>query len=172
MVRMRILKARGESRDSLFERGNTRTSENKLTFNITYYPSFQTVRSILEELQILLAPDKEHKKVFPEAPIVGFPNGKSLKNYLVTAALPKMDNAGGSEPCGKGTCQVCDHIITTNTFTTKACGEVFKIQSGPRNCNSEKVLYLLRCKICDDTPYVEKAKTKFCLRFNTYRSKH
>ena len=39
------------------------------------------------------------------------------------AVLPKMDNAGGSEPCGKGTCQVCDHIITTNTFTTKACGE-------------------------------------------------
>ena len=64
MVRMRILKARGESRDSLFEEGNTRTSENKLTFNITYDPTFQTVRRILEELQILLAPDKEHKKSF------------------------------------------------------------------------------------------------------------
>ena len=45
-------------------------------------------------------------------------------------ALPKTDNVGGSEPCGKGTCQVCDHIITTNTFTAKACGEVFKIQYG------------------------------------------
>ena len=88
------------------------------------------------------------------------------------AALPKTDNAAGSEACGKGTCQVCDHIITTNTFTTKACGEVFKIQSGPLNCNSEKVLYLLRCKICDDTPYVGKAKTKFRLRFNNYKSKH
>ena len=88
------------------------------------------------------------------------------------AALPKMDNAGGSEPCGKGTCQVCDHLITTNTFTTKACGEVFKIQSGPLNCNSEKVLYLLRCKICDDTPYVGKAKAKFRLRFNNYQSNH
>ena len=172
MVRMQILKARGESRDSLLERGNTKTSDSKLTFNITYYPAFQNVRSILEELQILLAPDKEHKKVFPEVPIVGFRNGKSLKDYLVRAVLAKMDNAGGSEPCGKGTCQVCDHIITTNTFTTKACGEVFKIQSGPLNCNSEKVLYLLRCKICDDTPYVGKAKTKFCLRFNNYKSKH
>ena len=175
MVRMQILKARGESRDSLLERGNTKTSDSKLTFNITYYPAFQNVRSMLEELQILLAPDKEHKKVrkfFPEVPIVGFRNGKSLKDYLVRAALPKMDNARGSEPCGKGTCEVCDHINTTNTFTTKACGEVFKIQSGPLNCNSEKVLYLLRCKICDDTPYVGKAKTKFCLRFNNYKSKH
>ena len=66
----------------------------------------------------------------------------------------------------------CDHIITTNTFTTKARGEVFKIQSGPFNCNSEKVLYLLRCEICDDPLYVGKAKTKFRLRFNNYKSKH
>ena len=97
MVRTQILKARGESRDSLLERGNTRTSESKLTFNITYYPAFQNVRSILQELQILLAPDKEHKKVFSEVPIVGFRNGKSLKDYLVRAALQKIDNAGGSE---------------------------------------------------------------------------
>ena len=67
---------------------------------------------------------------------------------------------------------MCNHIITANTFTTKAFGEVFKIQSEPLNCNSEKVLYLLRCKICDDTPYVGKAKTKFRLRFNNYKSKH
>ena len=147
-------------------------SESELTFDITYYPSFQNVRNISEELRIWLASDKEHKKVFPEVPIVGFQNGKSLKDYLVRAALPKMDNAGGSEQCGKGTCQVCDHIITAITFTTKACGEVFKIQSGPLNCNSEKVLYLLRCKICDDTPYVGKAKTKFRLWFNNYKSKH
>ena len=50
--------------------------------------------------------------------------------------------------------------------------EVFKIQSGPLNCYSEKVLYLLKCKICDDTLYVGKAKTKFPLRFNNYKSKH
>ena len=63
MVTTQILKARAESKDSVLERGNTRTSESKLTFNITYYPAFQNVRSILEGLQILLAPDKEHKKV-------------------------------------------------------------------------------------------------------------
>ena len=119
MVRPQILKARGESRDSLLERENTKTSESKLTFNITYYPASQNVRSILEELQILLVPDKEHNKIFPEIPIVRFRNGKSLKNYLVREALTNMDNAGGSEPFGKGTCEVYDHIITTNTYATK-----------------------------------------------------
>ena len=86
------------------------------------YPAI--VRTISEELQILLAPDKEHKNVFPKVPIVEFRNNKSLKDFLVRAALPKMDNAGGSQPCGKGTCQVCGHIITTNTSTTKAYWEV------------------------------------------------
>ena len=57
-------------------------------------------------------------------------------------------------------------------FTTKTCREVFKIQSGPLNCNSEKVSYLLRCKICDDTSHVGKAKTKFRFRFNNYERKH
>ena len=70
---------------------------------------------------------------------MGFQNGKSLKDYLVRAALPKMDNAGSSETGGKGTSgifQVCDDIITTNSFTTKACGKVSKIEIGPLNCSS------------------------------------
>ena len=116
----------------------------------------------------MLAPDKEHKKIFAEVPIVGFWNGKSINDYLVRAALPKIDNAGGSEPRGKGTCQLCDHIITIDTLKN-IWGS---IQNGTFNCNSEKVLYLLRCKICDDTTYVGKAKTKFCFRFNNYKSKH
>ena len=46
-------------------------------------------------------------------------------------ALPKMDNAGGSELCEKDTCQVCDHIITTNTFATKAGGKYLKFKKDP-----------------------------------------
>ena len=80
---------------------------------------------------------------------------------MVKALMTSDAKAGGSEPCGKGTCQVCDQIITTSTFTTKACEEVFKVRGAPLNCNSEKVLYLLRCKMCNDTLYVGKAKTKF-----------
>ena len=60
-------------------------SEKKLTFNITYYPAFQNVRNIIEKLHMLFTPNKEHKKAFPDVPLVGFRNGKSLKNYLVTA---------------------------------------------------------------------------------------
>ena len=38
---------------------------------------------------MLLAPDQDHKKVFPDVPVVGFRNGKTLEDYLVRAAVPK-----------------------------------------------------------------------------------
>ena len=59
--------------------------------NITYYPVFQNIRNILQELHLLLAPDKEHEKVFPNVPVVGFRNGKSLEDYLIRAVLPKTN---------------------------------------------------------------------------------
>ena len=128
LVRTQILKARGESRVSLLERGNTKTSESKIAFNITYCPAFQNVRCMhIVRTSYFAPPDKEHKIVFTEFPMVRFRNSKSIKDYLVRAALPKIDNTEGPEACKKVTCQVCDHIITTKTFTTKTCGEVLGI---------------------------------------------
>ena len=55
----------------------------------------------MEELHILLTPNKENEKVFPDVPVVGLRNGKSLSYYLVRAKLPKLDESGRCEPCGK-----------------------------------------------------------------------
>ena len=50
---------------------------------------------------MLLAPDKEHKKVFPDVAVVGFPNVKSLKDYLGRAALPKTNETGDVNHVGR-----------------------------------------------------------------------
>ena len=73
MIREQILRAREHSRKDLLEREKTEK---------TFEP---------KELHLLLAPEKDHKKVFPDVPVVGFRNGKSLKDYLVRAALPKTN---------------------------------------------------------------------------------
>ena len=67
------------------------------------------VRNILQEYHLLLTPDMEHK-TFSNVPVVGFHNGKSLKDYLVTAALPKNDESRRCDPCGRKTCLVCNLI--------------------------------------------------------------
>ena len=71
---------------------------------------------------MLLAPDKKHKEVFPDVPVVGFRNGKSFKDYLLKAAVPKTNKIERCEPCGKKTCLAFNSIRTTATFTTEACG--------------------------------------------------
>ena len=90
---------------------------------------------------------------------------------MVRAKLPNVEITGRSESCGKGNCQVCDFICDTDTFSTQACGETFKIQVGILKCNSQKVVYLLKCRICGK-PNVGKAKTRFRARINNYKSAH
>ena len=108
MIHNQILRAREHSRNDLLEREKQQMSEQKLTFNITYYPAFQNVRAIIEELHILLTPNREQKKVFPNVPIIEFRNGKSLKDFLVRGTLPKINRSGRCKPCGKKTYLVCD----------------------------------------------------------------
>ena len=128
------------------KRKRNHPEENKLNFNITYYPAFQTTETILEELQVLLAPDKEHQKVFAKVPIVQIRNGKSLKDHLVRASIPILNQTLGSGPCGKRNCQVCQFIVNTDTFSAISTDETFKIKKGPLNCNSKKVVYFQNVK--------------------------
>ena len=114
----------------------------------------------MEELQlhILVTPKKEHKKVFPNVLVIGFRNGKFFKDYFVKATLLILNESGRR-------CKPCKEKLV---WSAKA----FKVQSGPQNCDSKKVLNLLKCKACVEVPYVEKAKTKFRYRPNNYKSKH
>ena len=81
IIRKQILRrVREHSNKDLLERDKRETSEKKLTFNINYYPVFQNILDILQELHFVLVTDKEHKKVFPNVPVAGFRNGKSLKH--------------------------------------------------------------------------------------------
>ena len=78
--------------------------------------------------------------MFSNVSVVGFRNVKRLEDNLVRAVLPKTYENGRCEPYGKKTCLTCNSARTTTTFTTETCGETFKIQGGPLNCNSENVL--------------------------------
>ena len=67
-------------------------------FNITYHSVFQDVRKILEELHVILAFDDDHKKVFPDVPMISFKINKNLKAQLVRSQLPDLDEVGSSIP--------------------------------------------------------------------------
>ena len=100
MIRKQILTAHEHSRTDLLEREKQQMSYQKLTVNISYYLAFQNVRARMEELHILLTPNKEHK-VFPNVPVIGFRNGKNLKDFLVRAKLPNLTAVADVNHMGK-----------------------------------------------------------------------
>ena len=55
----------------------------------------------MEQLHIVLTPNKELEEVFPNVPVSGFRNGKSFKEFLVRARLPVLNASGRFEPYGK-----------------------------------------------------------------------
>ena len=59
-----------------------------------------------------------------------------------------------------------DFICDADTFSTKACYETLEIQSITLNSNYQQVVVLLKCSMCEEVPYVCKAKIEFRARFN------
>ena len=126
----------------------------------------------MKELHVILVCDEDHKKVFPEVPIIGFKNNKNLKSHLVRAALPDIDEVGKCEPCGgkRPPCQLCSNMKNTSTFKSKHSDEVYQIKKN-FNCNSKMVGYLIECRVCGKQ-YDGSTVTKFRARANNYKSMH
>ena len=68
LVRRQILKAL----NFYLRSHRIKVHKNKLVFNITYYPICSKLKNILSNIHLLLTPDREHRKVFENVPIIGF----------------------------------------------------------------------------------------------------
>ena len=101
IIRKKILRAWKHTKEDLIGRETTQMPEHKITFNIIYYPAFENVRGIMEELNLLLTSNQKHKKAFPNVPVIGSCNGKSVKDSLVRATLPILNDNGRCEACGE-----------------------------------------------------------------------
>ena len=172
LVRKEILRARKISRNELLDKEKSQGNVRKLTFNVTYYPVFRHLKSQLKELHVILDCDEDHKKVFPEVPIIGFKNNKNLKSHLVRATLPDINEVGRCEPCGGKIppCQLCNNMKNTSTFKSKHSNDVYQIKKN-FNCNSKMVVYLIECRVCRKQ-YNGSTVTNFRARANNYKSTH
>ena len=95
LVRQQILKARKYRRTELLYSQREEVHKNKLVFNIIYYPIFSKLKNILSKIHILLTMNREHSKVFKNILIIGFKEGKSLKDILVRVKVPPLKTEEG-----------------------------------------------------------------------------
>ena len=76
------------TREDFLNQDSETNGRNKLVFNFTYISAYSRLENILSNINLLLAQDPQHCKVFSEVPIVGFKRGKSLKDLSVRAKVP------------------------------------------------------------------------------------
>ena len=63
-----IFKARATSREKLLTDDRNPQVEDRLVLNLMYHPLLRDFQKFLNEAQILLTPNEEHKAVFGEKP--------------------------------------------------------------------------------------------------------
>ena len=135
----------------------------------SYHPALDKINKILSEHLHILHIDPEMKKLFLRAPMVAYRNPKALRNSLVRAKLPNVEEAGkGSSKCNGNRCQICKSVVETETFTSFSTGETFHINF-KLNCSSKCIIYLLTCKVCGKQ-LVGECTTPWRDRWSTYKA--
>ena len=171
LVRQQILKARTHKRKDLLNNMKDKRNDYQLVFNITYHPNFSKLKGTMSFLHLLLTPDQEHQKVFHKVPIIGFRRVKSLKDILVRAKVPPLQkNEGFCGPCKKPRCEICKHMVSTNSFKSTTTQRTYFIRPENLKCSSENVVYLFTCKTC--SKQYTGSTEDFRPRFNNYRCAH
>ena len=91
LVWEQIIKARAISREELLNERNPQV-EGWLVLNLTYHPLLRDFQKVLNEAQIPLTPNEEHKTIFGEkSPMIGWRKARILKDYLVRAKINNKD---------------------------------------------------------------------------------
>ena len=131
---------------------------------ITYYLLLKSVGTVLYKHLYLLHKDKEVKKIFSVALIVSFKCARKLNSYLVKAKIYPLQRTVGSFQCNKRRCEVCINVSETDTFTSTATGESFKINH-KFNCEGKCLIYLLARYQCRKQ-YIGETVDSFRFRWN------
>ena len=121
-------------------------------------------------MHLLLTPDREHGKAFEKVPIIGFRIAKSLEDILARAKVAPLEKKKGCcRACGGTRCEICKHVVATETFRSFSTQREYCIKSNNWNCRSSNV-YFFSCKAYSKQ-YTGGIKI-FRSRFNNYKSAH
>ena len=83
---------------------------------------------------------------------------------------PLEKKKGCCRPCGGTRCEICKHVVTTETFRSFSTQREYCIKPDNLNCRSSNVVYLFSCKACSKQ-YTGSTES-FRSRFNNYKSAH
>ena len=92
--------------------------EDRMLLNLTYHTLLKYFQKVLNEAQILLTPNEEHRTFFgKKPPMIGWHKACTLKDDLVRAKINYNETKESKTTLCKGKhCQVCQYIEETCEF--------------------------------------------------------
>ena len=94
-----------------------------------------------------------------------------MKDILARAKVPPVvKNEGFCGPCKKSRCEICEHIVSTDSFKSTTTQRTYFIRPPDLKCSSKNVVYLFTCKTC--SKQYTGSTEDFRPRFNNYRCAH
>ena len=94
-----------------------------------------------------------------------------MKDILVRAKVaPVLKNEGFCGPCKKSRCEICKHIVSTDSLKSTTTQTAYFIRPTDLKCSSKNVVYLFTCKTC--SKQYTGSTEDFRPRFNNYRCAH
>ena len=137
LVRRQIVKTRKFLISDVLKKRKSVANNNRFLLNISYHPLLLKLKNVLSEIYLLLTPDREHGKIFERIPIVGFRRAKRLKGILVRVKVAPLDKKKGSiNSCEGIRCEICAHVVTSETFRSCSTQREYCINPDNLNCCS------------------------------------
>ena len=144
VVSRALAKVSDVSRESALV-SNTRTTNNRIPFTVTYHPLNNAVKPIVNRNFNLLNSDLATSNIFSERPLFSFKRDRNLRNFLVRGVLPS-NKEPGTFRCSRSRCNTCRHIVSRTSIT------------GPKSshriidhfdCITPNVIYCIQCTVCN-----------------------
>ena len=101
LVNEQIDRVRRLDRATLLANSGNRTNDQgrgeRVPIVATYHPAHNSLGKVARRLHPMLTNSEEHRKVFPEPPLIAFRRCKNLKDILVRARLSNEGNGGNDK---------------------------------------------------------------------------
>lgn len=170
-----IAKARSLSRSDLLKKKNKKTDQTKTSsrpcFATQYSNCALRMKRIIASNWEIMQSDPLLRSIFPDPPVIVFKRAPSIRDKLVRSYLPGpkqrtwlQKDLRGTYKCGS--CKHCEGVIQSKCFYDLRTQREYRT-NGFINCNSEYVVYLLKCPC--GCFYVGRTKRKLKERFYEHK---
>ena len=146
-----IEKAKKIPRKKALKRVTKNKTSSRPVFVVPYHPALPNIAQIVKKHHRVMTLNPHMKSIFPQAPLVAYKRPMNIRDRLVKAKLPPLQNRpkrtrAGMHKCNKP-CSICPFVSNKKSIKAKHNDHSVEL-SKHYDCNSKNIVYIIECKKC------------------------